>query len=140
MPARCRGRSSSGSASSPSRGSSACSTSSRRRPEATAHLSDTPTMTRALPTGTVTLLFTDIEGSTRLLRELGTDGYADVLAEHRRVVREASTAGAGVVCDTQGDSFFVSFPTAAGAVAAAEAAEKALASGPVAVRMGRHTV
>src|SRR3954447_21251462 len=127
MPARCRGRSSSGSASSPSRGSSACSTSSRRRPEATAHLSDTPTMTRALPAGTVTLLFTDIEGSTRLLRELGTDGYADALAEHRRVVRDAFTAEGGVEVDTQGDAFFVSFPTATGAVAAATAAQEALA-------------
>ena len=89
-----------------------------RRPRAGA-LSDTQAMSRTLPAGTVTLLFTDIEGSTRLLRELGTVGYADALAEHRRVVREAFPAEGGVEVDTQGDAFFVSFPTAAGAVVAA---------------------
>jgi predicted ATPase/class 3 adenylate cyclase len=96
-------------------------------------------MSRALPSGTVTLLFTDIEGSTRLLRELGTEGYAAALAEHRRVVRGAFTAEGGVEVDTQGDAFFVSFPTAAGAVAAANAAQEALAPGSIAVRMGLHT-
>src|SRR4029079_14933018 len=105
----------------------------------TAHLSDTPAMTRALPTGTVTLLFTDIEGSTRLLRELGTDGYADALAEHRRVVRDAFTAQGGVEVDTQGDAFFVSFPTANVAGASATAVQEALAPGPIAVRTGLHT-
>jgi predicted ATPase/class 3 adenylate cyclase len=94
---------------------------------------------RSLPTGTVTLLFTDIEGSTRLLRELGTDGYADALAAHRRVLRDAFSAEDGVEVDTQGDAFFVAFPTASGAVAAAHAAQEALAPGPIAVRMGLHT-
>ena len=59
-----------------------------------------------LPTGTVTFLFTDIEGSTRLLHELGDD-YADALAEHRRVLREAFARHGGVEVDTQGDAFFV---------------------------------
>ena len=63
---------------------------------------------RELPRGTVTFLFTDIEGSTRLLHELG-DAYADALAEHRRVVREAVTRHGGVEVDTQGDAFFVAF-------------------------------
>jgi class 3 adenylate cyclase len=61
---------------------------------------------RPLPTGTVTLLFTDIEGSTRLLHELG-DGYPDVLAEHRRILRDAFGRHGGVEVDTQGDAFFV---------------------------------
>ena len=88
-------------------------------------------MSQSLPAGTVTLLFTDIEGSTRLLRELGTSAYADALAEHRRLLRDAFTAEDGVEVDTQGDAFFVSFPTAAGAVAATNAAQEALAAGPV---------
>ncbi len=85
------------------------------------------------------MLFTDIEGSTRLLRELGTGGYADALAEHRRVLRGAFTAAGGVEVDTQGDAFFVSFPTATGAVAAVTAAQEVLAPGPITVRMGLHT-
>ena len=93
---------------------------------------------RDLPTGTVTLLFTDIEGSTRLLHELG-DAYADVLAEHRRVVRDAFSRHGGVEVDTQGDAFFVAFVRAADAVAAAAQAQEALATGPVRVRMGVHT-
>ena len=91
-----------------------------------------------LPTGTVTFLFTDIEGSTRLLRELG-DGYAEVLAEHRRALREAWGRHEGVEVDTQGDAFFVAFGRASDAVAAAGYAQHALAAGPVRVRMGLHT-
>ena len=72
-----------------------------------------------LPAGTVTFLFTDIEGSTRLLRQLGPERYAEALAEHRRVLRDAFVAEGGVEVDTQGDAFFVAFPTAAGAAAAA---------------------
>ena len=72
-----------------------------------------------LPSGTVTFLFTDIEGSTRLLHELGEDGYAEALAEHRTVLREAFARHGGVEVDTQGDAFFVAFPTAPGALAAA---------------------
>jgi predicted ATPase len=91
-----------------------------------------------LPTGTVTFLFTDIEGSTRLLRELG-DEYADVLAEHRRALREAWRQHDGVEVDTQGDAFFVAFARASDAVAAAAQAQGVLADGPVRVRMGLHT-
>ena len=91
-----------------------------------------------LPTGTVTFLFTDIEGSTRLLAELG-DGYAEVLAEHRRVLRDAWGRRDGVEVDTQGDAFFVAFGRASAAVAAAADAQAGLAGGPVRVRMGLHT-
>jgi predicted ATPase/class 3 adenylate cyclase len=93
---------------------------------------------RQLPTGTVTFLFTDIEGSTRLLQELG-DGYADLLAEHRRVLREAFERHGGVEVDTQGDAFFVAFARAKDAVAAAEAGQRALEPGRIHVRMGVHT-
>jgi predicted ATPase len=93
---------------------------------------------RELPSGTVTLLFTDIEGSTRLLEELG-DHYADVLAEHRRALREAFAAHGGVEVDTQGDAFFYAFPGARDAVAAAADAQQALKAGPVRVRIGIHT-
>jgi predicted ATPase/class 3 adenylate cyclase len=92
-----------------------------------------------LPTGTVTFLFTDVEGSTNLLRELGAEAYADALAEHRRVVREACAAKGGVEVDTQGDAFFFAFPTAAGAVVAAHAITDALANGQIHLRIGLHT-
>ena len=62
-----------------------------------------------LPTGTVTFLFTDVEGSTKLLHSLGAEAYAEALAEHRRVIREACAAGGGVEVDTQGDAFFFAF-------------------------------
>jgi class 3 adenylate cyclase len=67
-----------------------------------------------LPTDTVTFLFTDVEGSTRLLHELGAEAYADALAEHRRLIREACASQGGVEVDTQGDAFFFAFPTAPG--------------------------
>jgi predicted ATPase len=86
----------------------------------------------------VTFLFTDIEGSTRLLQELG-DAYAEVLAEHRRVLRDAWREHEGVEVDTQGDAFFVAFSRATDAVAAAAQAQSALAGGQVRVRMGLHT-
>jgi predicted ATPase/class 3 adenylate cyclase len=91
-----------------------------------------------LPSGTVTLLFTDIEGSTRLLHDLG-ERYADVLAEHHRLLREAILRHGGVEVDTQGDAFFVAFARATDAVAAARDAQDALAGGLVRVRMGIHT-
>src|SRR3954465_1878929 len=72
-------------------------------------------MRQDLPTGTVTFLFTDVEGSTRLLRQFGPEGYAEALADHRRVLRDAFVAEGGVEVDTQGDAFFVAFPTATGA-------------------------
>ena len=77
-------------------------------------------MRRDLPSGTVTFLFTDVEGSTKLLHELGAEEYADALTEHRRILREAFGAHGGVEVDTQGDAFFVAFPTAPGALAAAD--------------------
>lgn len=86
----------------------------------------------------MTFLFTDIEGSTRLLHELG-DRYADVLAEHRRLLREAFGGHGGVEVDTQGDAFFYAFGRATDAVAAADAGQDALETTPVRVRMGIHT-
>jgi predicted ATPase/class 3 adenylate cyclase len=94
---------------------------------------------RDLPSGTVTFLFTDVEASTRLLHELGAEGYAEVLAEHRRALRETFVAHGGVEVDTQGDAFFVAFPTAPGALAAAAEAVEALGRGPIQVRTGLHT-
>ena len=92
-----------------------------------------------LPAGRVTLLFTDVEGSTRLLHELGADRYAEVLQEHRRRVRECCRRRGGAEVDTQGDAFFFAFASPAGAVAAAEEAQLELAAGSVSVRMGLHT-
>jgi predicted ATPase/class 3 adenylate cyclase len=91
-----------------------------------------------LPTGTVTFLFTDIEGSTVLLHTFG-DRYAEVLAEHRQLLREAFERRNGVEVDTQGDAFFVAFARASDALTAAAEAQKALAGGPVRVRIGIHT-
>ena len=93
---------------------------------------------RNLPGGTVTFLFTDIEGSTRLLHEHG-DRYAELLGEHRRLVRDAFHRHGGVEVDTQGDAFFVAFARASDAVAAAADAQAALDGGPIRVRMGIHT-
>jgi predicted ATPase/class 3 adenylate cyclase len=93
---------------------------------------------RDLPTGTVTFLFTDIEGSTRLLHELG-DRYADVLAEHHRLMRASFELYGGVEVDTQGDAFFVAFQRASDAVAAAADAQEALSRAGLSVRMGLHT-
>jgi predicted ATPase len=92
-----------------------------------------------LPSGTVTFLFTDIEGSTKLLHELGAEQYAAALADHRRVLREAFTAHGGVEVDTQGDAFFVAFPTAPGALEAAAKAKEGLSAGLIQVRVGIHT-
>jgi predicted ATPase/class 3 adenylate cyclase len=92
-----------------------------------------------LPSGTVTFLFTDVEGSTKLLDEFGAGAYAEALAEHRRLIREACVAEGGVEVDTQGDAFFFAFPTAPGAIAAAEAMTTALAQGSIQVRIGLHT-
>jgi predicted ATPase len=91
---------------------------------------------RELPHGTVTFLFSDIQGSTRLLGELGAERYAAALDKHRGVMREAYERHDGVEVDTQGDAFFVAFPTAPGALAAAEDAQARLA---LPVRMGIHT-
>jgi predicted ATPase/class 3 adenylate cyclase len=92
-----------------------------------------------LPSGTVTFAFTDVEGSTKLLHDLGAEAYAEALAAHRRVLRSAFAAHGGVEVDTQGDAFFVAFPTAPGAFAAAADAQAALEAGPIRVRVGLHT-
>jgi branched-chain amino acid transport system substrate-binding protein len=100
---------------------------------------------RELPSGTVTFLFTDMEGSTRLLGRLGREGYGRLLAEHHRVLRDAFETHHGLEVDTQGDAFFVVFRTAADAVAAAVAAQRALAErewpdgAAPRIRMGLHT-
>src|SRR5947209_19565103 len=94
---------------------------------------------RELPTGTVTLLFTDIAGSTRLLEELG-EQYPDALARHRRLLRTVFERHGGVEVDTQGDAFFVAFAKASDALSGAVEAQVALSSeGPVRVRIGIHT-
>jgi len=84
-------------------------------------------------------LFTDVEGSTRLLHELGAGGYANALAEHRRILRRACATHGGVEVDTQGDAFFVAFATALDAFKAASATLAGLAAGPIKVRVGIHT-
>src|SRR6266487_4088201 len=94
---------------------------------------------RDLPSGTVTFLFTDVEGSTKLLHDLGAERYAHALGEHRRLLRAAFERHGGVEVDTQGDAFFVAFPTAPSAVEAAARAQESLASGPIRVRIGIHT-
>jgi predicted ATPase len=94
---------------------------------------------RELPTGAVTFLFTDVEGSTKLLHELGAEAYAEALAAHRRVIREACARHDGVEVDTQGDAFFVAFAAAPAALAAAAELTEALMPGPVRVRVGLHT-
>src|SRR5690242_6836608 len=96
-------------------------------------------MASRLPAGTVTFLFTDVEGSTRLLHALGAEEYAEALDEHRLVLHNAFAAAGGVEVDTQGDAFFVAFPTAPGALAAATAAAAGVAAGPIRVRMGIHS-
>ncbi|HXV02745.1 MAG TPA: adenylate/guanylate cyclase domain-containing protein [Gaiellaceae bacterium] len=97
-----------------------------------------------LPGGTVTFLFSDIEGSTRLLEQLG-DRYQEIHREHRRILREQLNAAGGQEIDTQGDAFFFSFPRAKDAVVGAVAAQRELATVDwpegvdVRVRMGLHT-
>src|SRR5215831_14931239 len=97
-----------------------------------------------LPSGTVTFVFTDIEGSTALLKRLGAE-YGDVLSEHRRMIRETFAAANGAEIDTQGDAFFFAFPSARDAVTAAVDAQREHArhhwpdDAAVRVRMGLHT-
>ncbi len=100
----------------------------------------------ALPSGTLTFLFTDIEGSTKLVQDLGPDAYGDVLGYHRDLLRTAWAANKGIEVGTEGDSFFVVFESAPAAVAAAAQAQRLLADatfphdvGRIRVRMGLHT-
>src|SRR5258705_7198599 len=96
------------------------------------------------PTGTVTFVFTDVEGSTRLLQELGP-GYHAVQRDHQRLLREAIAAGEGTEMGTEGDSFFAVFRTPTAALRTVVAAQRALADHdwphgrPLRVRMGMHT-
>ena len=98
----------------------------------------------AFPGGTITFLFTDIEGSTRLLQELGDD-YGQVVSDHRRLLREVFQKAGGHEVDTQGDAFFYSFTRARDAVRGAVEGQRALAGhawpqdAQVRVRMGLHT-
>ena len=97
------------------------------------------------PTGTVTFLFTDIEGSTRLVQQLGTDRWSGLLERHRELIRDALRRHGGVEVGTEGDGFFAAFPLPGEAVTAAVDAQRALASEPwpeeatIRVRMGLHT-
>ena len=96
-----------------------------------------------LPTGTVTFLFSDIEGSTRVLRATG-DRWPAVLARHQALVRAAIADHGGTEVGTEGDSFFAAFPSTGGGVAAAVAMQRALAAEPwaedgeIRVRIGLH--
>ena len=100
---------------------------------------------RTLPQGTVTFLFSDVEGSTKLAKELGDAAWAELLEAHRQLMRHAFAAHGGLEVDTQGDSFFVVFTRATDAVAAALEGQHALgahawpADGQVRVRIGLHT-
>lgn len=91
---------------------------------------------RALPSGTVTMLFTDVEGSTRLLDELGSGRYAAALLDHRHRLRAVADAHRGVEVGTDGDAFFFVFEDAADGLAAAAEMQAAVAGGPLRVRMG----
>src|SRR5262245_20605447 len=98
-----------------------------------------------LPRGTVTFLFSDVEGSTLLLRKLGQEQYGQALADYQRLVREACEGSGGTEVDTQGDSFFFAFPRARDAVEGAVQAQRALAGhqwpdgSTLRARIGLHT-
>jgi len=91
------------------------------------------------PSGTVTLVFTDIEGSTQLLDSLGPERYRNALGDHQRAVRNAFRGHGGYEVDTAGDGFFYAFSTAADAARAAGDALAALDGGPIQIRVGIHT-
>src|SRR5919106_2972945 len=97
-----------------------------------------------LPSGAVTFLFTDVEGSTRLLKQL-RDRYGETLAKHQRILRQAFAAHGGEEVDTQGDASFYVFPRARDAAEGAAAAQRALVAYPwpegskVRIRIGMHT-
>lgn len=93
----------------------------------------------ALPSGTVTFFFSDVEGSTRLVQELGEAAWAEMLAAHRAVIEERTAANSGRVVDREGDGTFVVFARAAQALRTASEIQALLGEGPVRVRMGVHT-
>jgi predicted ATPase/class 3 adenylate cyclase len=92
-----------------------------------------------LPSGTVTLVFSDIEGSTKLLETLGTSAYREALAEHRQIVRQAFARYSGYEVDYEGDAFFYAFSSAEEALSAVSEAMQGLEGGPIAIRVGIHT-
>src|SRR5262249_36871502 len=100
---------------------------------------------RDLPSGTVTFVFTDIEGSTKLAHDLGTERWGEILAQHAAVVRQAVARNEGTIVRTEGDSFFLAFRSAQQAIAAAAEAERGFAAqdwahgATVKVRIGMHT-
>jgi predicted ATPase len=91
------------------------------------------------PSGTVTLVFTDIEGSTRLLQELGEQRYREARDDHHRIVRDAFARHDGYEVDNEGDAFFFAFASAASAIDAVSEAMRELEAGPVRIRVGMHT-
>src|SRR5262245_66502301 len=96
-------------------------------------------MSTTQPAGTVTLVFTDIAGSTRLLQTLGMQAYRTAFEEHRTVVRRAFAAHGGFEVDNEGDGFFYAFSSAQTAVSAVREAMAALEPGPIRIRVGIHT-
>src|SRR5258708_20110932 len=108
-------------------------------------MSETTIKPTALPTGTATFVFTDIEGSTKLVQQIGTERWRQVLEDHHRLLREQWQAFDGREVNTEGDEFFVAFPSATNAVAACAAAQQVLAAYGwpdgvnIKVRMGLHT-
>ena len=96
-------------------------------------------MAAELPSGTVTFLFTDVEGSTALLTQIGKDAYGELLAEHHRLIRAAVADDGGHEVDTQGEAFFAAFPSATGAVSAATRLQRELTAAGLSVRIGLHT-
>ena len=100
---------------------------------------DSSRVTTVQPAGTVTLVFTDVEGSTRLLDSLGPEEYRRALGEHREAVRAAFERHGGYEVDTAGDGFFYAFSTATGAALAVRDTLETLEGGPVRIRVGVHT-
>ncbi len=96
-------------------------------------------MSDVQPSGTVTLVFTDVEGSTKLLEELGAEAFMEALADHRRAVRAAFGAYSGYEVDDAGDGLFYAFASASEAVTAVSQAMASLADGPLRIRVGVHT-
>lgn len=107
-------------------------------------MSALPPSKSSSPSGTVTFLFTDIECSTKLLKQLG-DSYAELLRDQRKILREAFAKWNGKEVDTQGDAFFVAFPRATDAVRASVEAQRSITKHSWAnnvelrIRMGLHT-
>jgi class 3 adenylate cyclase len=91
------------------------------------------------PSGTVTFVFTDIEGSTALLDDLGAEAFKEALADHRRALRDAFGVHSGYEVDAAGDGLFYAFASASDAVTAVEQAMGSVADGPVRIRVGVHT-